>query len=87
MTLHLSKLIAQYKFNLVALNIAIWEDSIRAHAHVAIDATNKLLLLDGNQPQSTTQDLIQVIETRQDNLKQRAEELLNHQLHAFSSKL
>ena len=54
---------------------------------MAIDATNKLLLLDGNQPQSATQDLIQVIETRQDNLKQRAEELLNHQLHAFSSKL
>ncbi|CAF1403544.1 unnamed protein product [Didymodactylos carnosus] len=76
-------MITQYNFDLVALNIATLEDSARAHAQVAIDATNKLLLLDGDTPQSSIQDLIQAIEARQHNLKQRAEELLNHQLQTF----
>ena len=80
---HLSKLITQYKFDLVALNIATLEDSARAHAQVAIDAKNELLLLDRDKPQAPTQDLIQTIETRQDNMKQRAEELLTHQLQTF----
>jgi negative regulator of replication initiation len=83
LTSHLSKMITQYKFDLVALNIATLEDSVRAHAQVTIDAKNELLLLDGDQPQSSTQEFVQAIETRQDNMKQRAEELLNHQLHTF----
>ena len=80
---HLSKMITQYKFDLMALNIATLEDSVRGHAQVAIDAKNELLLLDRDKPQAPTQDLIQTIETRQDNMKQRAEELLNHQLQTF----
>jgi hypothetical protein len=80
---HLSKMITQYKFDLVAVNIATLEDCVRAHAQVAIDAKNELLLLDRDKPQSSTQDLIQAIETRQDNMKQRAEELLHHQLQTF----
>ena len=83
LTSHLSKMITQYKFDLVTLNIATLEDSVRAHAQVAIDAKNELLLLDGDQPQSSTHELIQAIEARQDNMKQRAEELLNHQLQTF----
>jgi hypothetical protein len=83
LTSHLSKTITQYKFDLVALNIATLEDSIRAHAQVGIDAKNELLLLDGDQPQFSTHELIQAIETRQDNMKQRAEVLLNHQLQTF----
>ena len=81
---HLSKMITQYKFDLVALNIASLEDSARAHAQVAIDAKNELLLLlDRDKPQSPTEDLILTIETREDNMKQRAGELLNHQLQTF----
>jgi hypothetical protein len=76
-------MITQYKFDLVALNIATLEDSVRAHVQVAIDAKNELILLDGDQPQSSTQKLIQAIEARQENMKQRAEELLNHQLQTF----
>jgi hypothetical protein len=83
LTSHLSKMITQYKFDLVALNIATLEDSVRAHAQVTIDAKNELLLLDRDKPQSSAQDLIQAIETRQHNMKQRAEELLNHQLQTF----
>ena len=83
LTSHLSKMITQYKFDLVALNIVTLEDSARAHAQVAIDATNKLSILDGDTHQSSIQDLIQAIEARQHNLKQRAEELLNHQLQTF----
>ena len=66
---HLSKMITQYKFDLVALNIATLEDSARTHAQVGIDAKNELLLLDGDQPQFSTQDLIQAIELRQENMK------------------
>ena len=83
LTSHLSKMITQYKFDLVALNIATLEDTVRAHVQVTINAKNELLLLDGDKSQSSTQDLIQAIETRQHNMKQRAEELLNHQLHTF----
>ena len=80
---HLSKMITQYKFDLVALNIATLEDSARAHAQVTIDAKNELLLLDQDKSQSSAQDLIQAIETRQHNMEQRAEELLNHQVQTF----
>ena len=80
---HLSKMITQYKFDLVALNIATLEDSARTHAQVAVDVKNKLLLLDGDPLPSSTRELIQVIEIRQKNMKQRAEELLNHQLQTF----
>ena len=80
---HLSKMITQYKFDLVALNIATLQDSARAHAQVAIDAKNKLLLLDGDPPPFSIQELLQVIEIRRDNMKQRAAELLNHQLQTF----
>ena len=79
----LSKMITQYKFDLVALNIATLEDSARAHAQVVIDAKNQLLLLDGDPPPSSIQELIQAIELRQENMKQRAEELLKHQLQTF----
>ena len=79
----LSKMITQYKFDLVALNIATLEDGARAHAQVAIDAKNQLLLLDGDPPPSSIQELIQMIELRQENMKQRAEELLKHQLQTF----
>lgn len=80
---HLSKMITQYKFDLVALNIATLEDSARGHARVVIDAKNEVSVLEGDQPQSSLQDLIQAIETRQHNMKHRAEELLNHQLQTF----
>ena len=80
---HLSKMITQYKFDLVALNIATLEDSARAHAQVAIDAKNQLSLLEGDPPPSSTRELIQAIEIRQGNMKHRAEELLNHQLQTF----
>ena len=76
-------MITQYKFDLVALNIATLEDSARAHAQVVIDAKNQLLLLDGDPPPSSIQELIQAIELRQENMKQRAEELLKHQLQTF----
>ena len=65
-------MITQFKFDLVTLNIATLEDSARAHAQVAIDAKNQLLLLDGDPPPSSIQELIQTIEIRQDNMKQRA---------------
>ena len=67
----------------MALNIATLEDSARAHTQVAIDATNKLLILDGDTNQSSIQDLIQAIEARQHNLKQRAWKIPNHQLQTF----
>ena len=79
----LSKMITQYKFDLVALNIATLEDSSRAHAQVVIGAKNQLLLLDGDPPPSSIQELIQAIELRQENMKQRAEELLKRQLQTF----
>ena len=76
-------MITQYKFDLVALNIATLEGSARAHAQVAIDAKNQLLLLDGDPPPSSSRQWIQAIEIRQENMKQRAAELLNHQLQTF----
>lgn len=82
-TSHLSKMITQYKFDLVALNIATLEDSVRAHAQVAIDAKNAWVLLDRDKPPVSEHDLLQAIEARQHHMKQRADELLNYQLQTF----
>ena len=50
---------------------------------MTIDAKNQLTLLDGDPSPSSIRELIQTIEMRQENMMQRAEELLKHQLQTF----
>ncbi|CAF1594807.1 unnamed protein product, partial [Didymodactylos carnosus] len=81
--LHCSKTITQYKFDLMALTIATAEDTARAHAQIAIDAKKELRLLDGDQPQYSTEELIKAIDTRDENMQKRAQQFLDHQLQSF----
>ena len=81
---HCSKTITQYKFDLMALTIAAAEDTARAHTQAILDAKKELLsLVEGDPSQSFTQELLEAIEARQENMKKRALELLNHQLQSF----
>jgi len=80
---HCSKTITQYKFELMTLIIATAEDTARAHAQLVIDAKNELKLLDGNQPQSSTEEITKAIEARQENMQKRAQQFLEHQLQSF----
>ncbi|CAF2947527.1 unnamed protein product [Rotaria sp. Silwood2] len=78
-----SKTITQYKFDLMAMTIAIAQDTARGHAQLTVDTKNKLRLLDGDQVQSSTELLIKAMETRAQNMKKRAQELLQYKLMSF----
>ncbi|CAF5090016.1 unnamed protein product, partial [Rotaria sp. Silwood1] len=78
-----SKTITQYKFDMMAMTIAIAQDTARGHAQLAVDTKNKLRLLDGDQIRSSTELLINSMETRAENMKKRAQELLQYKLMSF----
>ncbi|CAF1253689.1 unnamed protein product [Rotaria sp. Silwood1] len=67
-----SKTITQYKFDMITMTIAIAQDTARDHAQLAVDTKNKLRLLGGDQIRSSTELLINAMETRAENMKKRA---------------
>ncbi|CAF4999473.1 unnamed protein product, partial [Rotaria sp. Silwood1] len=81
-----SKTITQYKFDMMAMTIPIAQDTARDHTQLADDAKNKLRLLDGDQIRSSTELLINAMETRAENMKKRAQELLQYKLMSFSAQ-
>ena len=78
-----SKTITQYKFDLMTLTIATAEETARANTQLATEAKNRLLLLDGDQPEPDTLLLIQAIEVRGENMEKRAAQLLQYKLTSF----
>ena len=78
-----SKTITQYKFDLMTLTIATAEETARANTQLATEAKNRLLLLDGDQPEPDTLLLIQAIEVRGENMEKRAAQLLKYKLTSF----
>ncbi|CAF3867853.1 unnamed protein product [Rotaria sp. Silwood1] len=78
-----SKTITQYKFDMMAMTIAIAQDTARVHAQLAVDTKNKLRLLDGDQIRSSTELPINAMETHAENMKKRAQELLQYKLMSF----
>lgn len=78
-----SKTITQYKFDLMTLTIATAEDTARANTQRAIDAKNRLVLLDGDQPQPSTLVLIEAMEARAATMEKRAAQMLQHKLMSF----
>ncbi|CAF2761153.1 unnamed protein product [Rotaria sp. Silwood2] len=66
-----SKTITQYKFDLMAMIIAIAQDTARGYNQLAADTKDKLRQLDSDQVQSSTELLIKAIEIRGENMKKR----------------
>ncbi|CAF3954955.1 unnamed protein product [Rotaria sp. Silwood1] len=83
MTSRCSKTITQYKFDVMAMTVAISQDTTRGHTQLADDTKNKLRLLDDDKIRSSTELLINAMETRAENIKKRAQELLQHKLMSF----
>ncbi|CAF1302062.1 unnamed protein product [Rotaria sordida] len=78
-----SKTITQYKFDLMAMTIAIAQDTARGYTQLAIDTKNKLHQLDNNSLRTATEQLIQAIEIRGENMKKRAQELFQYKIISF----
>ncbi|CAM4796358.1 unnamed protein product [Rotaria magnacalcarata] len=78
-----SKTITQYKGDLMEIAITIAYDTARGHAQLAFDTKNKLRLLDRNASQSTMELIIKAMEIRAENMKKRAQELLQYKLMSF----
>ncbi|CAF4191590.1 unnamed protein product, partial [Rotaria sordida] len=78
-----SKTITQYKFDLMAMTIAIAQDTARGYAQLAIDTKNKLCQLDNNSLRTSIEQLIQAIEIRGENMKKRAQELFQYKMISF----
>ncbi|CAF4375053.1 unnamed protein product, partial [Rotaria sordida] len=78
-----SKTITQYKFDLMAMTIAIAQDTARGYAQLAIHTKNKLCQLDNNSLRTSIEQLIQAIEIRGENMKKRAQELFQYKMISF----
>lgn len=78
-----SKTITQYKFDLMSLTIATATDITRGHAQAALEMKNRLLQLESDATQSSTELVIKAIEERVENMKKRAEQLLRYKLRSF----
>ncbi|CAF3076450.1 unnamed protein product [Rotaria sp. Silwood2] len=78
-----SKLVAQYKFEMMALSILAAEDSIRGYKQVAADAKSKLLSIDNDPSLPSTGTLLKAIEERTINMRKRAEQARNHKIQTF----
>jgi len=72
-----SKLITQYKFDLMCLNLGTIEDIQRGHQQSLHDLQDKLLQLD------CTDTLKQAITNRQETMYKRHEVYLKHKLNTF----
>ena len=71
-----SKTIAQYKFDLMTINLDTIQNIRRGHEQLLIDLQEKLL-------QSCNESLKQAIENRQQAMRKRHEIYLKHKLDTF----
>ncbi|CAF2741052.1 unnamed protein product [Rotaria sp. Silwood2] len=78
-----SKTITQYKFDLMAITLGIAQDTARGYHQLAIDIKDKLRKLNSNEIQCSNEVVITAIEIRGENIKKRAQELLQYKMMSF----
>ncbi|CAF3407034.1 unnamed protein product [Rotaria socialis] len=77
-----SKMVAQYKYDIMAMKIVTKEELARSHAKRATDEKKKLVESDGQDPQITAQ-MTHIIEERELNMVKRAQQIRQRQIESF----